>query len=360
MQLEGGKINNLHLTFLVTGYTLGASVIISPGTGAGHDAWLTILVGLVIGLFFAYIFFSLANKFPGKNLIEINDSICGPYLGKVISLLYLFYFYHLASLVLRNFGDFFTTTIYPTTPIVVLIGITTLITASAVRNGIEVITRCSLILVPLTLLSFILLTILILPQTEFNRLLPILELPFKVFVKRSFSAATFPFGDTVVFLMITANLNNNFRKLKKFALSGLTISGIFLIIIAARNIAIQGITYGIDVYPSYTTIQLINIGDILTRLEVAFIFTMFSMGFLKICVLYYSTVLGTAQLFHLRSYLPLVLPIGAGMVVLSITQFDSSVENLLWDFDIYPFYALLFQFFLPLLSLILAKIKVRS
>jgi len=358
MQLERGKINNLQLTFLIIGFTFGSSVIISPGKGAGQDTWLAILAGLAEGLTFAWIFFTLAVKFPGKNIIQINEVIFGPFVGKVISLLYLWYFFHLGSLVLRNFGDFFTGVIYFQTPLIVIIGLTALLAASAVRNGIEVIARCSLFLVPITMFAFIFDTIFLLPETELTRLLPILELPLKDFLKSSHSAATFPFGETVAFLMITGSLNKKSTpSMRKFALSGITIATIFFIMAAVRNATVLGGTAEISLYPSYVAIQLIEVAEIISRLEVAVSFAIFIMGFLKIAVLYYGAVIGTAQILGLRSYLPLVLPIGTIMVVLSITQFATAVENITWSTEIYPFYSLPFQLIFPLLALILIIIK---
>jgi spore germination protein KB len=356
MQLEGGKIDNLHLAFLIMGFTFGASVILTPGSGAEQDAWLTALAGLIIGLLLAFIFFSLAEKFPGKNLIEINNILFGPYLGKAISVLYIGYFFHLGSLVLRNFGDFLTIFVYLLTPEIVLVGLMALIAASAVRNGIEVIARCSIFLVPITIVAFIFNSILLLPQTEFERLLPFFKLPLKEFLKLSHATASFPFGESVSFLMLTASLTNP-KNLKKFALGGLIIPGVFLTFIAARNTAVLGATAIIGLYPSFDTIQLINIWDVLTRLELIIISIMLTMGFLKLAVLYYGTVVGIAQLLNLRSYLPLVLPIGIIMVVISMMQFKSAQENIVWAQNIYPWYVLPFQFFLPLISLILALLK---
>ncbi|KJS83753.1 MAG: hypothetical protein JM58_12195 [Peptococcaceae bacterium BICA1-8] len=358
MELEGGKINNLQLTFLIIGFTFGSSVIISPGKGAGQDTWLAILAGLAEGLIFAWIFFTLAAKFPRKNIIQINEAIFGSFVGKVISLLYLWYFLHLGSLVLRNFGDFFTGAIYFQTPLIVIIGLTALLAASAVRNGIEVIARCSLLLVPITMFAFIFDTVFLLPQIEITKLLPILELPLKDFLKSSHSAATFPFGETVAFLMITSSLNkNSISSMKRFALAGIIIAASFFVMAAIRNLAVLGGTAKISLYPSYVAIQLIEVADIISRLEVAVSFAIFIMGFLKISVLYYGAVLGTAQILGLRSYLPLVLPIGTIMVVLSIIQFTSAVENITWATEIYPFYSLPFQLVFPLVALILAIIK---
>jgi len=353
MQLEGGKINNFSLLFLIIGFTFGSSVIISPGIRAGRDAWLTILAGLTEGLFFAYIYFTLAGKFPGKNLVEISREIYGPFLGNIISLLYLGYFLHLASLVLRNFGDFFSITIYPQTPTFVIIGLTVLISASAVRNGIEVISRCSLILVPITLLSYLMMTIFLLPQAKITRIQPLMELPFAEFLRISHATATFPFGETVAFLMVTGYINKKSGFSKRFALAGIIIPGFVFTMAAIINTAVLGATAGISLYPTYDAIQLINIGEILTRLEVTITFAMYSMGFIKFSVLYYGAALGTAQVLRLRSYLPLVLPLGIIMGILSITQFESVIENITWANEIYPFYTLPFQLFIPLLSLLL-------
>ncbi|MFZ5944673.1 MAG: GerAB/ArcD/ProY family transporter [Bacillota bacterium] len=93
MKLEGDKISSSQLTFLIIGFTIGSSVIFCPGQAAGHDAWLAVLAGLGAGLFFAIIYTALASRFPGKTLAEFNDLVYGPYLGKVISLGYLWYFF---------------------------------------------------------------------------------------------------------------------------------------------------------------------------------------------------------------------------------------------------------------------------
>lgn len=356
MQPQGEKINNLHLAFLIMGYTFGTAIIFPPGTGASKDAWLVGLSGLITGLLWGFIFFALAEKFPGKNLIDINDCLFGNYLGKFISILYLGYFLHLGSLVLGNFGDFLTVSIYLQTPKIVFIILIALLAASAVRNGIEVIARCSLILVPITILFIAMDTIFLLPQADFGRMLPLFQLPLKEFIKLSHTHASLPYGEVVTFLMITGSLNNS-KGLKKYALHSLLISGIILVGISVRNIAILGITAQLGLYPSYDVIQLISIGDVLTRLELVIIIVMLTMGFIKITVLYYSTVQGMAQLLKIRSYLPLVLPTGIIMVVISGTQFETAQELNVWATNIYPLYTLPFHFFFPLLSLTLATIK---
>ena len=81
------------------------------------------------------------------------------------------------------------------------------------------------------------------------------------------------------------------------------------------------------------------------------------MGFIKVTVLYYAVSLGTAQLLKLKSYLPVVLPIGVLMICLSILQFESAFEINYFALKIYPNYVLPFQLFLPLLTLLVAVIR---
>ncbi|MBO8169579.1 MAG: endospore germination permease [Thermoanaerobacteraceae bacterium] len=354
--LEKGKISSSQLTFLIAGFTLGSSLILSPGLVAGHDAWLAVLAGLGSSLLIAFIYTTLAVKFPGKTLVQINDIIFGPYLGKLITIGYLWYFFHLASLVLRNFSDFFVGLIYPETPIIVFLIFITLTCASAVRNGIEVIARTSIILLFVTACATFLTTVLLVKDMEFTNLLPVLDLPLKQFIKASYAATTFPFGETVVFLMVIAFLENT-KQAKPSVTLGLILAGILLVVASVRNISVLGVTEPIHTYDSYQAVRLINIGEILTRLEIIVVGNFLAMGFLKISVLYYGTVLGTAQLLNLRSYLPLVLPIGILMVILSILQFESTIENIHFAFDIYPYYVIPFQFGIPLFSLIVAVVR---
>ncbi|MFZ7103679.1 MAG: GerAB/ArcD/ProY family transporter [Peptococcaceae bacterium] len=352
MQLEGGKIDNFSLFFLIIGFTIGSTTIISPTPGAGHDSWLAVLAGMLEGVCYAAVFLSLARKFPGKNLIEIINLVFGRFWGKIISLGYLWYFLHLGSLVLRNFGDFFNLMVFPKTPMVIIIGLTILVTASAVRNGVEVITRCSVVLVPLILAAYIFDTLFIIPKMDLSKLLPVFDLPVKDFIKASHAAATFPFGETILLLMTTAYVTD-YKKTRSYFISALIFISCFFSLAAARNTAVLGTSADIHLYPSYEAIRLIEVGSILTRLEVIIDFTIFFMGFVKIAVCYYGTALGTAQLLNLRSYLPLVIPIGIIMTILSLTQFESASANIEWAANFYPYYSLPFQIGLPLLALII-------
>lgn len=357
MQLEKGKISLGQLFFLVVSFNLSASLLATPANEAGHDAWLAIIAGLGEGLIFVYIFSKLASLFPQKTLIEFNDLIYGPLLGKFISLTYLGYFFLIMTLELRLFGDFFSGLIFPKTPIMIIIGMLLIICGSAVRNGIEVIARCSQILLPFVILAVIFTTILSLKDFEINKLLPVMDLPMREFLITSHYTATFPFGETIFFLMIMAFLDKKSSSAPLVMMLAISSSALLLTITAIRNTGLLGNTSVISAYSSYQATRLIQAGEVFTRLEILVAINFLSMGFIGISLGLYTITMGFSQVLGLKTYLPLVTPIAILLLVISITQFDSYMEYTRFSSQISPYLALPFQLVIPLISLLMVKIR---
>lgn len=116
MDLERGRISSSQLSYLTIGFMIASAVIIFPGSGAENNAWLAVIIGLLEGLAFLYIYFALAKLFPQLTLVEINDAVFGKYLGKLISCFYLLLALWITAQLLRMFGEFFNI-IMPETPI---------------------------------------------------------------------------------------------------------------------------------------------------------------------------------------------------------------------------------------------------
>jgi len=355
-RLEQAKVSGTQLSFLLVSYIIGSALISAPGAELGHDVWITTILGFGEGLIFAFIYISLAKRYPGLTLIEINHTVFGSILGKFVSLAYLWYFFQLSALILRTFGDFFITVIYPETPMLVILIMLALICSSAARNGLEVISRSSLILLPLTVMSAFLTAALLLPEMDFSNLRPFLEAPLRDILLNTHTTATLVYGETVAFLMLLAFLKDpaegKFSYLAAFAFSLL----LFLVTIT-RNIATLGVTAPIFLYPSFEAVRMVSIAEIITRIEVLISINLLFVGFLKISVLQYVTALGLAQLLQLSSYLPLILPLGSLMISLSILEFESIAQNTFFAGKIFPYYSLPFQLILPGLTLLISLLR---
>lgn len=354
--LEEGKFSPSILFWLITGFTFGSSVILPSGEMAEHNAWLAVILGMAEGLVFTFIYISLNHRFPEKTMVEICETVYGSIIGKIVASLFLWYLFHLGSFVIMNFTDFFRLVSMPETPSLVFGILITLACIYAVKHGIEVIGRCSQILVPYTIGVFILMSLLILPKFKPENFLPFMDIPFTKLLKAGHSSGTFPFGETVAFIMIIPFLE---KKKKTFITINMSLifAGVFLVFSSLRTYGVLGNTAGIFTYPAYQVGRLIDIGDFFSRLEIIIAINFFTMGFLKISVLLYGTVLGTAQLLKIQSYRILVIPVAILMLLLSIHNFSNVPEGIIFLHNFYPIYAFPFQVIIPLMTLLIAMIR---
>ncbi len=357
MKLEKGEISSSQLMFLIGGFIQGGLLTLSFAYPISkQDTWLAVIAALIIGLLIVLIYSSLASKFPGKNLVQINDLIYGPYLGKLVSVQYIWFFLTLISVYLWFIGDFVLTFIVPETPIVVIISMFTFICTWAVRQGIEVIARMSVVFIFITSLIVLLTFALLFKDMEFTHFLPILEVPLGDFIQSTHIIMHVSFGELVVFLMVIPAINNP-KQTKKSILLGMLIGGIALLIGTIRNIAVLGPLSSIVTSPSLEAVRLINIGEVITRLEVLVAMAQTLLMFIITSVVFYATVLSIAQLLKLRSYVPLTLPIGIIAIALALISFESSMQLRHSSMYITPVFTLWFYVIIPILSLIVAKLR---
>ncbi len=356
MSIEKGKISSYQLIILIFTSMSGSAVILYPGREAGNDAWLAYIAGFTAALIVAMIVIKLAHDYPGKNLIEINDCIYGSIIGRIVSLLYIWYFFHLGSIAVRDFADFLSATMLPLTPVAVFVFISVALVAYMVRSGLEVIVHCATVIFPLIMLTLVFISSTISNEMDFSTLLPILDISARDFMKASFQTGIFPFGEIIVFLMVAAFLNNQ-KKLSSSIILGMTLAALNLLALSLLTITALDNLADIVTYPIHAMIYRTDIAHIITRVDILGASAGLLLGIMKMAVMYYATVLGTSQILNLRTYTPVVLPIGLLIFDLSILQFPNATDNFVFHYQTYPYYALLFQLFLPLLTLLVSQVR---
>ncbi|RCX20946.1 spore germination protein KB [Anaerobacterium chartisolvens] len=357
MNIEKGKISDFELMFLILCFILGSITFISfADTITKHDTWIVIISAYAASIPFILSYILLVKKFPGKNLIQINDIIYGRYLGKLISILYIWFILTLLSLNLKGLADFYTGFIMPETPSLLFLAVCALVCAYAVQNGLESMGRISAVIFFIITLNIIVSSLLGMGDMDFSNFLPVFEMPLKTYFQSIHIILTIQMCEIIVFLMVMPNLNN-FKHTGKYTLLGLTISTLLLMSVSIRNTAVLGVTSSIYFSDSYQALRLIDIGDVLTKMDILFAIGLTLVLFIKNCVLYYATVAGMSQMLNLRSYKPLILPVGSIAVCLAIILFDSVIEHNLHARSYHAILVTPFELILPPLSLLIAKIR---
>jgi len=290
MSIEKGKISNQQLLFLIAGFVLGSALLIDFTVGlTEQQTWMVLLAGLVITAPVILSYVVLAKRFPGMNLVQINDMVYGRFLGKVISIYYIFFFSMTLSFNIRDVGELYITFLMQDTPFIFFLIVFTATCAYAVIKGIEVLARISHLFVVSGMFVIISTFTLLIDQMDFSNFLPIFELPLIKLFQGIHIVSVIPYGETVVFLMIMGCLNKTDHAVKK-TFSGLLIGAVSLLIVAVRNTAVLGRTQTIWTSTSFQSIRLINIGTVLTRMDFLIGIAQTILIFFKCSLFFYAWV----------------------------------------------------------------------
>ncbi len=290
------------------------------------------------------------------NLVQINDLVFGRFLGKAVSLYYLIFFALTLSFNIRDVGDFYTTFLMTDTPQMFFLIVFVFVCALGVRSGIEVLGRVSHLFVFISIVIVVGIFLLLIGEMDFSNILPVLELPPKTFIQGTHIIATVPFGETIVFLLIMSALNDT-KNMARYTMAGLLIGGLTLLTVAFRNTFVVGNLESILTSPSFQSARLIDMGTVFTRMDLLIGIGQTIMLFLKCTLFYYAIVVSIGQLLGLKSYLPLVFPVGGIEVILATINFKSSVEHTLITISAGIIYSIPVIYIFPPLALLIAGLR---
>ncbi|MCL6639280.1 MAG: spore germination protein [Firmicutes bacterium] len=350
----------LHLMLVMT--VLGTSIMALP-TGvtvlAKQDAWLPLaLAGLVNG-YTAAVITALGRRFPGRTFIQYLEDILGRSGGKLLALIYIvLFFIRTTSVIVREYGEFLTTTVMPDTPISVFMIVVVLIAGYAVYNGVEVIGRTAEIFVPFVILPFLLLIPMVAHQIRAERLLPVFASGFWPVVKGSLLPIGLG-GEIFLAGMLLPFLNRPGEG-RRAALAAVAVIYLLLIATTILTIAVFGAAEsGAYRYPAFNLARVARLGP-LDRLDPVAVAIWVAGGFVKVSVFYYATVLGAAQWLGLRDYRPLVWPFSLIFVSTGYLLHEN-INALNYDFaKVFPFFVPPFEIIIPSILLGAAIVKGRA
>lgn len=353
------KISNSQGIKMVILFLFGSTLVMGTGGEAGRDMWLAIGLSVIATIPVYLLYCRIQSLFPGKDLFEILELNFGKLFGKLISLIFVWFAFHLGALVIRNFGEFIITVGLPETPRIVPMIIFALICIWAVKAGIEVLGRCSDYFMVFVMSLLIIYTILAIPIMDTKNILPIMGTGFGDVVKGVPSSFAYPFGEAVAFLLVFSALKNKKSPYKVY-IPALLIAGPIMTFVALRNILIMGpLTLKTVYFPAYSAISRINVGNFLQRLEIGVTIVFLLCGFIKVCICLLGATKGLSRILGFDDYRILVLPVGLLMTNLAHIIYKDIDEMFEWAFKVWQYYAIPFQVVLPLLIWIFIEVKAR-
>lgn len=341
-------------------FEVGSTSVFALGIDAKQDAWIVILLALLIGLGFVWIYTELQSAFPDKNYVEIILTVLGKKLGIPLVLLTLLGCLWHSARNLREFGELIIITVLPETPLLFINFIFVLVIIYVLFKGVEVLARASEIIMPAIVVFMLSLCILVYisGDVDFTNLTPILGDGIKPVLKTLPSLVVFPFGEMFVFLMYW-NYANEKKIVRKTAMKAAFYSGILLCITVVMDITVLGAKYvSIATVPLVETIRLINIGNIITNFDAIGVLIIFFGGFFKMSIYINAAVLILNTLFKIKKHNKLTIIFVSIFLLWFAIVFEPSYVFHQWmfPFDVH-YFAVVYTNIAPLLLLIIYKIK---
>lgn len=340
-------------------FLTGSTLVIGTGGDAKNDAWLAGIAGILMAVPMLAVYARIISLFPGRDLFEILEISMGQIAGKTISLIYIWYSIHLGAMILRNFGEFINTLTMPETPIIVPMFMLGLICIISVRLGVEVIGRSCTYFLPVIILVIIAAVVLGLGNWNLDYLKPVMHHALGNVMKGAFSAFSFPFTESVLFMGFFYTLKTK-RSPYRVYFFGTLFAGTIIVLLTMRNIAVLGNMLGMYYFPSYIAVGRINIRDFLQRLEGSVAIVMLVGVFIKSSVCLFVASKGLTRIFKLTDYKSIVIQLGLLMICFSYIVYSNIMEMWYWAFKVYQYYAFPMEVILPVITWIFAEVKYRK
>lgn len=322
---------------------------------AGRDAWLSVVLAWFLDVLLAIVYAYLAVRFPGQNFVQYSETILGKYVGKLIGLIFPFFFLLVAMLFMRSLAAIIVNMFLPKTPIELVLAAGYFILAYGIRKGVETVVRACEVLGPIYFISLIVLILLVLPEAKLHLLSPQFADGYLPFFTGANFILTF-FGVCIImgmFIPLTNRQENAF--LAKFI--AVTLASPLVCLIVALSIAVfDSEQAGNMLNPSLNLVRYIRVGKIIERLEIIWMMIAIAAGILTSANCIWAFCQGIAHSVKLSDYKRLAYPAAILAFVLSITSFDSNVDLFNFTFYAYPFIGVFVEAILELFLLFMAVV----
>lgn len=336
------------------------NTLMGIGYAAKQDAWLSVLLSLIMAAPMFAVYARLAVLYPGFYFFEMMEQVFSSVVSRILTLYFSCYCFLTAAIITRNFSEFLHLVALPETPDIVSLIMMGLVIIYAVKNGSEVIGRYAQLYIWPVLLVLVVITLLSLTVADPENLRPVLYNGLTPILYVATECFFFPFGELVVFLSFVSFTKDRNKPFRVFFYS-LIFGGALLIIVVIRNVLVLGPEMVEQLYfPSYNVAGLINIGKFFQRLESSVALIFFSAGFVKTAVCMIAFFKGIQYVFRLEHYRQVAAPFGLLFIIICRLVFKNMMQIYEYLNFYHMYFAFPFQLLLPLVVWIKAEMKMRK
>ncbi|MBR2563760.1 MAG: GerAB/ArcD/ProY family transporter [Paenibacillus sp.] len=310
------KINTTQTVVIIVNYMLGAGILTLPRTTSRAvgtpDVWISIILSGLIITGVGLIMVTLCRRFPDKNVFQFTGEITGRWIGYILGCATIVYFMVIAAFEIRIMADVTGMYLLERTPTWAIVMVFMWIGIYLISGGLAVIVRVFEVILPITLIIFVMEILLSNQLFEISNLRPVLGEGFMPVI-RGLKPSLLSYTGYEVMLVITACMQNP-KKSNKAMVWGLGIStSIYLItvVMVVGSLSLDGIKT--RTWPTLDLVRSFEIqGLIFERFESLLLVIWIMQIFSTFAITHYLASVGIRDLFkakRMRTIMYVLLPI---------------------------------------------------
>ncbi|WP_440112988.1 GerAB/ArcD/ProY family transporter [Paenibacillus sp. QZ-Y1] len=304
MNNSEGKISNRQAVVIIVNYMLGAGILTLPrttGKAVGTpDVWISILLSGLIITGVGLIMVTLCRRFPEKTVFQFTREITGRWIAYILGCAMIMYFMVIAAFEIRVMADVTGMYLLERTPTWAIVMVFMWIGIYLISGGLSVLVRVFEIILPITLIIFVIEILLSNQLFEIGNLRPVLGEGIMPVIK-GLKPSLLSYTGYEVMLVMTAYMQDP-KKSNKAMTWGLMISTmIYLItvVMVVGSLSLDGIKT--RTWPTLDLVRSFEIqGLIFERFESLLLVIWIMQIFSTTVITHYCASVGIRDLFRMK------------------------------------------------------------
>ena len=323
---------------------------------ARQAGWISGIIAIIPITLLFYIISKLYKNNKDASFMDIINNSMGSVVGRIIIVLYFIWITLLLALYIRYYAERLVTTLMPRTSMSFIIISMLVIVILALRSGITVIARMNEIIVAALVFALVLILIFGVGLVDIEKITPISYLD----ILPAFAGSTVLWAlmGYIIILFFFGDQVNDKEHIFKYGMY----NSIFLVAINTLLLVyiIGGLGWSVAArlpYATFTMVRKISLFGVVERIESLLVGLWVLSDFILISVFAYVLLRIIKHLFKLSTYKPLVLPFIIWIYFLSLLIAENVFELEKSSEKIFVPANLFFEYVIPLLILIVGKIR---
>ncbi|MFA9458634.1 endospore germination permease [Halalkalibacter sp. AB-rgal2] len=323
-------VSDHQMAFIFLCYMVGSALVNIPSpliTNAENGAWISLLLTSIVGFGILIVILYLNKAHRGSTFFEYTKKVYGKWLTYVVIGLLLMLLVIMVSNIILDVGMFLHNTVMRATPLYIVQGFIFLVAALTIFCGIEVIGRMFTMLILFVMAVYGVFLLMIVPVIEPQYILPLTPDGWKPILHGAYFVFGFPYSEVILFaILLPFARQKEAGTLRRGMIVAYILTTLLLLTAVFISIMVLG-PIGTKVkYSLFYISTLIDVQDILTRIEAVMAMSWIIGSYMKATIVLYMIHTLFNEMVGEKSTRIFVFPISFLCLLMSVTLYEHELE----------------------------------